>query len=61
MCISPTARFDEERFIFLGSNDWTEGRVFMKDINDPNFWHNDTEATQFFRGFFRRGAGDKVL
>jgi hypothetical protein len=61
MCISPTARFDEERFIFLGSNDWPEGRVFKKDVDDPTSWHRDTEATRFFRGFFRRGAGDEVL
>ncbi|KAH8879151.1 hypothetical protein GQ53DRAFT_855245 [Thozetella sp. PMI_491] len=61
MCISPTARFDEERFIFLGSNDWPEGRVFMKDVDDQIWWHRDIEATQFFSRLFRRGAGDEVL
>ncbi len=61
MLISPNARFDEEKFIFLGSNDWPEGRVFMKDVDDAKSWHRDDQATQFFRKFFRRWAGDEVL
>ncbi|KAK0739477.1 hypothetical protein B0T21DRAFT_346784 [Apiosordaria backusii] len=30
----PEAEFDEEKFVFRGSNDTPEGRVFMKDVDD---------------------------
>ncbi|KAK3995513.1 membrane protein [Cladorrhinum sp. PSN332] len=59
--INRDAKFDEERFVFLESNNTAEGMVFMKDVDDRRYWHRDEEATGFFRGFFRRNMGDEVL
>ncbi|PQE16163.1 membrane protein [Rutstroemia sp. NJR-2017a BVV2] len=61
MCISPTATFDEKTFVFSGSNDWTEGKAFLKDVDDPEMLHRDAEASQFFRQLLRKGSGDEVL
>ncbi|KAK4186997.1 membrane protein [Podospora australis] len=59
--INPAAEFDETKFVFRGSNDTPEGKVFMKDVDDKRYWHRDEKATQFFRGFFRKNRGDEVL
>jgi hypothetical protein len=61
MCISPTASFDENTFVFSGSNDWPEGKAFLKDVDDPHMLHRDAEASQFFRQLLRKGSGDEVL
>ncbi|KAM3065055.1 hypothetical protein ACMFMF_011367 [Clarireedia jacksonii] len=61
MCVSPTASFDEKTFVFSGSNDWLEGKAFLKDVDDPLRLHRDAEASQFFRQLLRKGSGDEVL
>lgn len=40
MLISPNAVFDEEKFVFRGSNAG-EGKVFQKDVDDEQYWHRD--------------------
>ncbi|KAH7211403.1 dienelactone hydrolase family-domain-containing protein, partial [Fusarium oxysporum] len=59
--ISPDAVFDEKTFVFLGSNDWDQGRSFMKDIDDPSLWSKDEESSKFYKSFLRYRAGDEVL
>ncbi|KAK9783552.1 hypothetical protein SCAR479_00111 [Seiridium cardinale] len=61
MHISPSAVFDEAKFVFLGSNDWGQGRVFMRGLDDPTNSHNDRVATEYFKRLFRSNAGDEVL
>lgn len=61
MLISSEATFDEENFIFRGSNNHKAGRVFLKDVDDEKHWHRDTETNRFYRPMFRKGAGDEVL
>ena len=61
MLIAPNAVFDREAFVFRGSNDHDGGRMFMKDVDDWQYWHRDEVASQSFRGLFRRGKGDEVL
>ncbi|WJG34603.1 uncharacterized protein FOBCDRAFT_196085 [Fusarium oxysporum Fo47] len=53
--------FDEKTFVFLGSNDWDQGRSFMKDIGDPSLWSKDEESSKFYKSFLRYRAGDEVL
>ncbi|KAF8855801.1 hypothetical protein BDZ45DRAFT_675971 [Acephala macrosclerotiorum] len=59
MLISPTAVFDEEKFVFRGSNSG-EGKVFRKDVDDEQYWHRDRVMNDFYRGLLR-GEGDEVL
>ncbi|CZR56178.1 uncharacterized protein PAC_06066 [Phialocephala subalpina] len=59
MLISPDATFDEERFVFRGSNGG-EGIVFRKDVDDEQYWHRDRAMNDFYRGLLR-GEGDEVL
>ncbi|KAI1865172.1 hypothetical protein JX265_008219 [Neoarthrinium moseri] len=61
MAISPAAEFDEATFVFRGSNDFAEGRPFMKDVDDPAYWHRDRETSRFYRRLFRKNKGDEVL
>jgi hypothetical protein len=60
MLISPTAVFDEENFVFQGSNDTEEGRVFLKDADDPQYWHRNKAANDYYRSLLRN-KGDEVL
>lgn len=60
MLISPTAILDEENFVFRGSNDTKDGRVFLKDSEDPQYWHRDQVANDFYRALLER-KGDEVL
>lgn len=61
MLISPDAVFDDMKFVFRGSNDHDAGRMFMKDVDDKQFWHRDEEASQYYRRLFRKDKGDEVL
>ena len=61
MLISPTAIFDIDRFVFLGSNDTEQGRAFMKDVDDPHYWHRKKEDNDWYRRLFRKLKGDEVL
>ncbi|KAI0130574.1 hypothetical protein BJ170DRAFT_706823 [Xylariales sp. AK1849] len=61
MLISPEAKFDEQSFVFRGSNDHPGGRAFMKDVDDPTHWHRDQETSKFYRKLFRKDRGDEVL
>jgi hypothetical protein len=62
MLISPTAVFDEENFVFKGSNGangWP-GEVFKKDVNDTQYWHRNRALNDFYRDLLS-GEGDEVL
>lgn len=59
MLISPRAMFDEEKFVFRGSNSG-EGNVFRKDVDDEQYWHRDRVMNDFYRELLR-GEGDEVL
>jgi len=59
MLISPTAVFDEEKFVFRGSNRG-KGVVFMKNVDDPRNWHRDKAANDFYRTLLK-DDGDEVL
>ncbi|KZL85353.1 hypothetical protein CI238_07360 [Colletotrichum incanum] len=61
MLISPKAVFDEDVFVFRGSNDSDQGEAFQKDLDDQRHWHRDREASIFFRKLLRRKKGDEVL
>jgi len=61
MAISPAAEFDEEAFVFRGSNDWEGGRAFMKDVDDERYWHRDRVLNEYYRWLFRKNRGDEVL
>jgi hypothetical protein len=61
MLISPEAVFDRNAFVFRGSNDHDEGRVFMKDVDDRQFWHRDDKASEYFRKLLSKNGGDEVL
>lgn len=61
MHISPDAVFDDTNFVFRGSNDWDEGRVFVKNAGDLTNRHHDELATKHFMALFRPNAGDEVL
>lgn len=61
MAISPDAEFEEQTFVFRGSNNHPKGRAFMKDVDDDRYWHRDRETSQFYRRLFRKGHGDEVL
>jgi hypothetical protein len=60
MLISPTATFEEGKFVFRGSNNSEEGRVFLKDANDPQYWHRNRLANDFYRALLKN-TGDEVL
>lgn len=62
MLISPSAVFDEKNFVFKRSNGEKggPGQVFMKDVNDPQYWHRDRVANDFYRALLR-GDGDEVF
>ncbi|KAJ2976012.1 hypothetical protein NQ176_g5192 [Zarea fungicola] len=61
MLISCDAEFEEQNFIFKGSNNHAAAHVFMKDTDDARHWHRDTAASAFYRRLFRRNEGDEVL
>ncbi|WDK15188.1 hypothetical protein CGRA01v4_06469 [Colletotrichum graminicola] len=61
MLISPSAVFDEDSFVFRGSNDSEQGEAFRKDVDDQLYWHRDREASAFFRKLLRPDTGDEVL
>lgn len=61
MLISPDAVFDRERFVFRGSNAHDGGRMFMKDVDDRQYWHRDEKLSKYYRTFLRQGGGDEVL
>ncbi|KAF5642868.1 Receptor-like kinase TMK3 [Fusarium sp. NRRL 25303] len=44
-----------------GSNDWPEGRVFMKDIDDQRYWHRDLERSKFYYDRLRNNKGAEQL
>lgn len=59
MAISSDAVFDEERFVFRGSN--PPGSPFRKDFLAEKYSHRDPMVDRFFKGLFRRNEGDEVL
>ncbi|CAJ2513211.1 Uu.00g013300.m01.CDS01 [Anthostomella pinea] len=59
--IAPAAHFSEADFVFRGSNDHAAAAAFRKDVDAPDHWHRDHEASAFFRGLLRPGTGDEVL
>jgi hypothetical protein len=62
MLISPAAVFDEQSFVFkgsLGGNDG-QGGAFIKNVDDPQFWHRDKVANDFYRRLLK-DEGDEVL
>ncbi|KAJ0167898.1 hypothetical protein CTA2_12311 [Colletotrichum tanaceti] len=61
MLISPSAIFDEDSFVFRGSNDSEQGEAFLKDADDERYWHRDREASSFYRKLLRRNKGDEIL
>ncbi|GME24430.1 hypothetical protein GTA08_BOTSDO11579 [Neofusicoccum parvum] len=61
LLICPDAQFDEQKFVFRGSNDWDAGACFKKDPNDRQYQHRDPEWNAFFRDLLRPGGGDEVL
>ncbi|KAH7036819.1 hypothetical protein B0J12DRAFT_765279 [Macrophomina phaseolina] len=61
MLISPGAVLDEERFVFRGSNDWSEGECFKKDPRDERWLHREPEWNRFFSDMLKAGSGDEVL
>jgi hypothetical protein len=61
MLIAGTAVFEEDTFVFRGSNATEEGVYFMKDLDDKRFWHRDSQQNDFFRALLRKGRGDEVL
>jgi hypothetical protein len=61
MLVSPDAAFDRARFVFRGSNAHSRGRMFMKDVDNRQYWHRDEKLSQYYRSFLRQGAGDEVL
>jgi hypothetical protein len=62
MLISPSAVFDEKNFVFRGSNgmEGEPGQVFVKDVNDSQYWHRDRVANDFYRTLLQ-GEGDEVF
>jgi hypothetical protein len=60
MLISPNAVFDEEHFVFKGSNDSEEGNVFLKNADDPQYWHRNRELNDYYRSLLQN-KGDEVL
>ncbi|WQF75286.1 hypothetical protein CDEST_00300 [Colletotrichum destructivum] len=61
MLISPSAIFDEDVFVFRGSNDSDQGEAFQKDADNERYWHRDREASCFYRKLLRRNKGDEIL
>ena len=62
MLISPAAVFDEEKFVFKGSNGkpGDMGAVFVKDVNDPQYWHRDMVANDCYQALLK-DEGDEVF
>lgn len=61
MLISPDAVFDREKFVLRGSNAHDGGRMFMKDVDDRQYWHRDEKLSKYYRSFLRQDGGDEVL
>lgn len=59
MLVAPTARFDEETFVFRGSN--PPGSCFRKDTDDPRYHHRDVTVNEFYRRLLGRNEGNEVL
>lgn len=59
MLVAPTARFDEETFVFRGSN--PPGSCFRKDTDDPRYHHRDASINEFYRKLLGRNEGNEVL
>jgi hypothetical protein len=52
MLISPTAVFDEQKFVFKGSN-YGVGAVFAKNVDEPQYWHRDRLANDFYQALLK--------
>jgi hypothetical protein len=61
MLIASTATWEEESFVFRGCNVGDQRRCFIKDLDDPQYWHPDKAANSFYRSLLRRREGDAVL
>lgn len=61
MLISSTVFFNIDRFVIMGSRDTDEGRIFMKDIDDLQYWHWNREISDWYRGLFHNLKDDGVL
>lgn len=61
MLIAPHVEFDENTFVCIGCNDTEEGKVFLKDSSNTQYWHRDSESSEFYRRLMRGGMGDDVL
>ncbi|KAK7977207.1 hypothetical protein PG996_003279 [Apiospora saccharicola] len=60
--VAATAGFDEQVFLFRGSNDHAAAAAFRKDVDDRGrYWHRDRATSEFYRGLIRPGTGDEVL
>ncbi|KAH8100977.1 hypothetical protein BXZ70DRAFT_142295 [Cristinia sonorae] len=59
MMISPEAVFDEDHFVFKGSN--APGSCFRKDSDDARWHHRDRAYTDFYRRLLGHNEGNEVL
>jgi hypothetical protein len=59
MLITPTAIFEEDAFVFRGSN--PVGSPFRKDVDDPVYHHRRTATNEYYRSLFRRNMGDEAF
>ncbi|GJE91465.1 hypothetical protein PsYK624_076150 [Phanerochaete sordida] len=59
MRICDAAEFDEEAFVFRGSN--PPGSCFRKDSEDGRYHHREQGLTEYYRGLLGRHKGNEVL
>lgn len=60
MFVLPSATLDEDVLVFRGSKSVLHGPSYMKDADDPRYWHRDMELTEFYRALLR-DERDEVL
>jgi len=60
MLVSSRAVLDETTFVFKGSNDSEDAKGFVKDVNDPRYWHRNIPLNDFYRAFLGN-SNDEVL
>lgn len=61
MLISSSAIFEEDTFVFRGSNSADDARCFRKNLKDPGSLHLNKVANEFYQGLLRDSQGDEVL
>ncbi|KAH8807466.1 hypothetical protein F5884DRAFT_880559 [Xylogone sp. PMI_703] len=61
MLIASSAIFEEDTFVFRGSNSAEEAKCFRKKPNDKSYLHLNKVANEFYRDRLREDMGDEVL